>query len=138
MTTSHRTVLAALVAVAALLGLAACGDTPAPDTAATPGPLPEPQPIDPDERRAPSDASYLMALDALGVPYGTDADAIAAGQEVCNFLDAEVPIVGLDSAVTSAGLITIQAGGYEPRQAGHIIGAAIGAYCPEYSEGVGA
>ncbi len=74
------------------------------------------------------DAAYLAALAGGAPDWGgySDAQLIAAGNLVCSDL-------GQGEAVSVVGLALSTASGLDLGQAGYLMGAAVGAYCPEYS-----
>jgi hypothetical protein len=76
-----------------------------------------------------TDIAYLATLDQFGVYYNTDQTAITLGHSVCD---------ALASGLTPTTIVRIgQRTGYSPTDAGYIVGAAIGAYCDQYSWMIG-
>lgn len=71
------------------------------------------------------DWAFIHTLDHFGIYYSSTAAAVDAGHALCDGLDA-----GL--SVTALGVIAMNAG-YTTKDAGTIVGAAIGAYCDQYA-----
>jgi hypothetical protein len=69
--------------------------------------------------------AYLATLDHFGVPYSSASAAVAAGESVCDGLDAGLTL-------NQIAVIALDASGYTPRQVGYIVGASVGALCDEY------
>ena len=125
-----------VTAVAAIGGLAACGDsaevgnpsnTDSPTTQLNPDePLTQEQleQIDPNVR----EKAYIATLDKMGVPYSSEADAVEMGTAVCEVLDLGV-------TVDEFFLEAAQLPGMTEETAGHlgvVVGAAVPAFCPEH------
>lgn len=68
---------------------------------------------------------YLATLQAQDVPIPDRANAIAAGRAVCDAFDD-----GLDA--TAFGVSFADASGLTLGQTGSLMGAAVGAFCPEH------
>ena len=126
-----------VTAVAAIGGLAACGESaeagkPA-NTASAPTqqlnpdePLTQEQleQIDPEIR----EKAYLDTLTEMGVPYSTEAEAVEMGTAVCEVLDLGV-------TVDEFFLEAVQLPGMTEETASHLgalVGAAVPAFCPEH------
>lgn len=74
----------------------------------------------------PVDAAYLDTLDHYSVPYVSDQVAIDLGHTICEAFDTGLSLetvvrTGVDSGFTAS-------------QASYLAGAAVGAYCPEYTD----
>ena len=125
-----------VTAVAAIGGLAACGEsaeagnpshTDSPPTQLnTDGPLTQEQleQIDPQVR----ERAYLETLSELDVPYSTEAEAVEIGKDLCRVLDLGV-------TVDELFLEAAQLPGMTEETAGHLgalVGAAVPAFCPEH------
>ena len=144
MTTTTATKITATVAAAlAAVGLAACG--PATDTTAATSTAAAVEPIaetsaawtaEPDDTvtqsRTTQEAIYILALDANGVFYATEQQAVDAGQYVCD---------GLDTGFSLNQMMLTYALHDEPLQpgvlaedTGAIAGAGITAFCPEHTD----
>lgn len=75
------------------------------------------------------DYAFIVTLDEFGVLYSSEPAAIAAGISVCD---------QLDRAVSSAVVVgNFTAAGYDLADARVIVGAAMGAYCPQHLAHVG-
>jgi hypothetical protein len=71
------------------------------------------------------DYAYISTLDYYGVDYSTRAAVIDAGHAVCS---------GLDRGLTPIGVVRIAVqAGWNQSDAAHMVGAAIGSYCDEFS-----
>lgn len=71
------------------------------------------------------DLAYITTLDYFDVAYTTPAAVIELGHAVCT---------GLGRGLTPIGVITIAPdSGWNQTDAAHLVGAAIGAYCDEFS-----
>jgi hypothetical protein len=70
------------------------------------------------------DVEYVTVLDKLHIHYESPQIAAQAGRELCTGLDNGLTWSTLVNAGTKAG--------YSGYQAGEIVGAAVGIYCPEY------
>jgi hypothetical protein len=85
-----------------------------------------------------NDELYLAVLDMNGIRSSTDpAGLIGIGHDVCNAFDngrsvSRVAVTIMDSA-EQANISALET----PSGAAHLIGAAIGAYCPQYQSLVG-
>lgn len=97
-------------------------DTAAP--AAQPVPATATTPVTPSVNVA--DAAYLLTLDRLGVRYSTGAAAINVGHLVCSAIDE-------GHTAMDVGFTIVASGNYDTSDAGHIVGAAVSAYCPQYN-----
>lgn len=73
----------------------------------------------------PNEWAYIAALDSEGIYYSSEAAAIDAGESVCEGLDAGLSLRAIGAVAMNAG--------YSASDAGYILGAAVGAFCPEYS-----
>jgi hypothetical protein len=73
-----------------------------------------------------SDVAYLTTLDQFGVPYSSEAQAIAIGHSVCDVLDAGI-------LPRRAALLVADGDGYSLHDANTVVGASIGAYCDKYA-----
>lgn len=73
---------------------------------------------------APIDDLYVETLDHFAVPYRDEHAAIELGHAICDSLDQGLTIAAVLDTAGSAGWNYVDAG--------HVTGAAIGAYCPEY------
>lgn len=117
------------IPVVALLSLAACSTT-----TATPQPtptidqgqslqqgLPDAVPYDPP---APSNEDVFYAYISDNFPGTSRTDALNLGNAICSAL-------GQGSSLLEIGNIGVNSG-FTPEQAGQIVGASIGALCPEY------
>lgn len=76
------------------------------------------------------DVAYLSTLDQFGVTYSSEPAAIALGQGVCEVLDDGITPRRVDWVVADAG-------GYSPRDAEIIVGAAVGSYCQHHAGALG-
>lgn len=75
------------------------------------------------------DVAYISTLDYFGVEYGDTAIAIETGHTICDALDA---------GLTPDGVVRIgQRAGWTGLDAAHIVGAAIGSYCPKFAYQLG-
>lgn len=76
------------------------------------------------EARADVDSdAYVMALDAQGITYSSEANAIAAGRSLCTILDDGATIAATTSMVQRNS-------GLDRFNSGYVVGAAIAAFCP--------
>lgn len=137
MNTALRRLLAVLSLAAALL-LTACGgaeDTErhglvgddaaiAESVESVPAPAPAPPPAMPSDEEL-----YVATLDIQGVYYSAPDAAVAAGRAACDSLDAGMSFYAVGMSAVGAG--------YSPEDAGYIVGAAIGAFCPEHEDLIG-
>lgn len=117
------------VPVVALLSLTAC-------TSSTPAPQPQPT-IDqgqslqqglpdsaPYEPPAPSNEDVFYAYVSSNFPGITRTQALNLGNAICTSL-------GQGSSLLEIGAVGVNSG-FTPEQSGQIVGASIGALCPEY------
>ena len=125
---NHLTRLTAgLAAVAlAVLVLAGCGSTSSlvdtvaaaqPTEAAPTAPAPEPP------THTTLEQVYLDTLAAENIRLGSDAHAIEVGHGVCDVLESGYTFA-------QVGNVIVETGNFTPYQAGYIVGAAAGAFCP--------
>jgi hypothetical protein len=73
------------------------------------------------------DDAFIAALDEQQITYPTRAYAIAGGHQICAELDGGTSINTVVSGVASASYL----GMYD---AGYLVGASIGAYCPWHAK----
>lgn len=71
------------------------------------------------------DYAYIRTLDQFGIYYSSEPAAIAAGESVCDALDAGLTVDEIGGIAVNEGV--------GARDAYIIIGAAIGSYCDEHS-----
>lgn len=145
-----RRLVLAVLAAAAVLPLAACGQgggtalsiAEARDAVASASSSPEPA-SSPATVHAPAattsyscpdcnavgtvnsaiEVAYIAVLDGAGIVYSSEANAVAAGRSVCRYLETGAGVLDAADVATNAG--------YTPSQAGRIVGAAIAAFCPD-------
>jgi hypothetical protein len=74
---------------------------------------------------AAEDSVYISTLDQYNIPYSSATNAIAAAHSICDEL--------ANGTTGSAIIFTIAAGTtYSQTQAGAIVGASVGSYCPQF------
>ena len=80
-----------------------------------------------------TDQAFVRALSSQGI-YSTQGPAglIVVGHEICNDLD-----MGTTPYLEAQRLYNVSTLGMSTHQAGFMVGAAIGAYCPQYSSEIG-
>lgn len=96
----------------------------APDTGAKPTPRANTAPVSPTSATT-ADTAFLASLHASSSDWGgrTDADLEAIGHRTCTWLQD-----GYSATATATGYVLND--GLAPADAGYLVGAAIGAYCP--------
>jgi Protein of unknown function (DUF732) len=67
--------------------------------------------------------SYIAELDERGVPYTSRSAAIHFGNVICQRLEADTPFDTVANMITSGGF-------YTSKEAGLLIGSAVGGLCP--------
>ncbi|WP_305091634.1 DUF732 domain-containing protein [Prescottella sp. R16] len=118
-------VLAAAVLVAAVVvgGIWFLADRDAPTSVATS------RAEDDDNQGSGADAVFIRTLDDKGIDYGTVGDAIWSAGTVCDSVHSD-PAAELrtitDVFATTAGLTRPEAQDF--------VGAAVAAYCPQYTD----
>ena len=126
-----------VTAVAAIGGLAACGESaeagkPS-NTASAPTqqlnpdePLTQEQfeQIDPEVR----EKAYLETLSEMDVPYSTEEEAVEMGTAICRVLDLGVTVDELFLEAAQLPSMTEETAGH----LGAVVGAAVPAFCPEH------
>jgi hypothetical protein len=76
------------------------------------------------------DTKYLATLDAGHVPYTSRQTAIVTGDVICTGLRAG------DSYLYTTAVVGGMNPSYSEFQVGYVIGAAVGAYCPDQQDNV--
>ena len=119
--------------------------TAAPSTSAPPTTATAPAPTTALSARTPAqpgdqvmdvspeaDARYLSTLTAAGLitPTTDDSEVIEVGRLVCAY------IASGQGDVREAAVTVLQSGETTANEAGTIVGAAVGAYCPQFGEGL--
>lgn len=113
--------------VLAVILLGGCSNDTEPQPAptveqTTPAPVPEPEPT------FDADAAYIEVISDVYPAFDADAtiraQAISLGHEVCG---------AFDRGATFDQVAEVAIESFEPKVAGTIIGAAVGAYCPEHT-----
>lgn len=107
--------------------LSGCQDEAASDWQPNPigiAPPEQTEQVDPD---ALAEEVYIATLDAEGIYYSSEENAIKAGRSACMMMDA-----GETWLATSSTFVTA---GYSHYQSGYIMGTATASFCPEHSVG---
>jgi hypothetical protein len=76
-------------------------------------------------RTLDADTVFLTILESKGLIEGDRATMLTFGHMVCDYLEQGI------GNVYDAGIIAVQSG-YSGTEAGALVGAAVGAFCPEY------
>lgn len=76
-----------------------------------------------------SDA-FVMALDAEGITYSTEADVIKAGYAICDYMDTGATAYDATVMVHNNSQLDLHDSGY-------VVGAATAAFCPEHVHTIG-
>ena len=85
------------------------------------------------EGRTYMDTRYLATLRQQGVPFTTEYGMIAGGHSVCNAISQG----GMPGPLAVQLANRSQAPVWTPEQGGAVVGASIGAYCPQYKPLIG-
>lgn len=115
-----------LAVVASIVALSAvgCASSPAPSNLA-PAPAPAPA-YDPPVYEPPAetneDVYYALISDRF--PGVSRSTAVDLGKSICDALDAGASIIDVGEVAVSNG--------FSYSDAGYIVGASIGAFCPQY------
>jgi hypothetical protein len=72
------------------------------------------------------EAAFLLTLESFEIDYDTKADGVALGHEVCDFLDMD--------GGWHAALEMVRDPGLSERDAGRIVGGAIGTMCQRHAD----
>jgi Protein of unknown function (DUF732) len=79
-------------------------------------------------------STYLMALQEHRITYAALTPMLDLGQLVCRSLARGQSVPSVTRTVSAYGATTgIHPGGYSPTEAGHVIEAAVGGFCPEFA-----
>lgn len=81
----------------------------------------------------PTDDAFIEVLDMGDIPYASPEAAVAAGQQVCSMLDTtelQFPTGGHEIFQAAVKYISEETGMSLP-DTGYVVGASIGAYCPD-------
>ncbi|WIM86866.1 DUF732 domain-containing protein [Candidatus Mycobacterium wuenschmannii] len=83
-------------------------------------------PLVADVRADPLDDRFLAALQSRGINYKSAEAAIDAAHQVCTEL-------GRGRTKDDVAQEVIDRSGLDPYHAGYFVGAAVGAYCPQFA-----
>ena len=83
-------------------------------------------PLVADVRADPLDDRFLAALQSRGINYQSAPGAIDAAHQVCTEL-------GRGRTKDDVAQEVIDRSGLDPYHAGYFVGAAVGAYCPQFA-----
>ena len=86
---------------------------------------PEPTSVPLADEDGINDASFISTLDMLGIHYSSEAGAIRLAKTVCSNFESGMDGYTSIMAIAASGM-------YSTPQAGAMVGAATGIYCPEF------
>ena len=75
------------------------------------------------------DTEFIRRLDSANIHYNSESKAIKGAHAVCDYLDK-----GYSVDQATAGAMEVVT---DPWDAGYIVGASIGVYCPKYGAQIG-